>query len=419
MCWNRYSHNARTQIERRRFFNLLISCLAFQTTGVSILFTVFARKISTLGSGIEVFGLSATAFSVTALIAAPFMGMIADRFGRRILVLASLLTHSLAPLGYLLASSGGMFIGVRAVAGALTVGLIPATTSMIADVSLPVERGRWIGYVTGGSAIGFVVGPPLGGALYDLWGLAAPFFAAVSLSFVAFLIALILIPETGNLETHKLNPGKNEAIETSTTSKFTYLTALKNAVPRPYSTFIMLIVISFIAVFAWRFVEPQFHFYIYDVLGWTSARFGLCMSGYAVLYMLAETLLGRLSDRFGRKPVLIVGLMVHAAQYLALISTQSATFIALGIAISGFGEGLFMPALNAYYLDITPDKFRARVLGIKESVFSLAGLTGPALIVLVVQYVPPRGIFLIAGFLILFSAFLIPLMAKNRTLSAI
>lgn len=419
MFWNRFSHNGQNQIDKRRFFNLLISCLAFQTTGVSILFTIFARKISTFGSGIEVFGLSATAFSVTALVAAPFMGMIADRFGRRILVLVSLLTHTLAPLGYLLASSGGMFIGIRAAAGVLTAGLIPVTTSMIADVSPPEERGRWIGYVTGGSAIGFVVGPPLGGALYDLWGLAAPFLTAVSLSFIAFMIALILIPETGNFETHELNPGKNKTIGTSTSSKFTYLKSLQNAVPRPYSTFIMLIVISFIAVFAWRFVEPQFHFYIYDVLGWTSARFGLCMSGYAVLYMLAETFLGRLSDRFGRKPVLMIGLMVHAAQYLALITTQSTAFIALGIAISGLGEGLFMPALNAYYLDITPSKFRARVLGIKESVFSLAGLTGPALIVLVTHFVPPRGIFTIAGFLILFSAFLIPLISKNRTLSAV
>jgi MFS family permease len=184
-------------------------------------------------------------------------------------------------------------------------------------------------------------------------------------------------------------------------------------IPRPYYTLVMLGIISFLAVFAWRFVEPQFHFFIYDVLGWTSARFGLVMSGYAVLLMFAETTLGALSDRFGRRPILMIGLVIHTAQYITLIATGSFIWITLGIAASGLGEGLFMPALNAYFLDITPEGYRARVIGFKESMFSLAGLAGPALVVLAVQYLQPVGIFIIAGALILFSAFLVPLLSQT------
>jgi MFS family permease len=388
----------------------LTICLAFQTTGVSLLFTVFARKISSFGSGIEVFGLSATAFSVSALIAAPLMGLIADRLGRRILLLSSLLVHTIASIGYLYAPTGLSFIGIRAIVGGLTAGMVPATMSMIADISRKDQRGRWIGYVTGWSAIGFVIGPALGGSLFDHWGLATTFLTAAAFSFVAFIIALILIPETRRSHSEEL---ADDQIIISKPQLSTIQTLRKGIIiPNPKRTFLLLLVICFIAVFAWRFTEPPFHFYIYDQLNWTSARFGLIMGGYAVLYMLAETFLGHLSDRYGRKRLLMLGLIIHVSQYITLITTKSTILIAIGITLSGLGEGLFMPALNAYYLDITPENIRARVLGIKESVFSLAGLSGPALVVLVSRYVATRGIFILSGSLILFSAFFVPFMVK-------
>jgi DHA1 family multidrug resistance protein-like MFS transporter len=376
-----------------------------------MLFTVMARKIGTFGQKVEVFGISATAFSLAALVAAPYMGMLADRFGRRRLLLGSLVAHALASLGYLMASTRVTFIALRAVAGGLTAGLVPATIGMIGDLAPQAERGRWIGLVTGWSAIGFVLGPPLGGWIFDQWGLAVPFFAGAVAHTLAFLIALWLIPNTiprlvreseGNLGTTTEKTGILPRLYSSWTT-----------IPRSYHTLVMLGIISFLAVFAWRFVEPQFHFFIYDVLGWTSARFGLVMSGYAVLLMFAETTLGALSDRFGRRPILMIGLVIHTAQYITLITTGSLIWITLGIAASGLGEGLFMPALNAYFLDITPEPYRARVIGFKESMFSLAGLAGPVLVVLAVQYLQPVGIFIIAGALILFSSFLVPLSSQT------
>ena len=172
----------------------------------------------------------------------------------------------------------------------------------------------------------------------------------------------------------------------------------------------ILVIVTFSMVFAWRFAEPQFHFYIYDVLGWSSTRLGAGFSGYTILLVLAETLLGRLSDRFGRRPILMIGFLFHAAQYVALLTTTSFSWIALGMACSGLGEGLFMPALNALYLDITPQQYRARIIGLKESAFSLAGLTGPVLVVVMADHLPPSGIFMIAGAIIVLSAFLVPVM---------
>ena len=404
--------NRPNQTGSRRIIYFMTTCLAFQSTGVSMLFTVFARKIGAMGQGVEVFGLSAAAFSLAALVAAPYMGMLADRLGRRRLLLGSLIAHTLAPLGYLLAPVGSTFIAVRAIAGGLTAGLVPASISMIGDLTPQAERGRWIGFMTGWSALGFVIGPPLGGWLFDRWGLFAPFLIAAATNALAFLIAFGLIPDTTPQDKRPLI---NQVRATSEkVGRISRLSTFRITVPRPYHTWVMLGSISFLVVFAWRFVEPQFHFYIYDILSWTSARFGMVMSGYAILLMLAATTLGVLSDRFGRKLILSFGLVVHTAQYVALIATDSNLWITLGIAASGMGEGLFMPALNAYFLDVSPEQYRAQMIGFKESMFSLGGLVGPALVVLAIRYLQPVSIFIIAGLLILFSAFLVSLSPRVK-----
>ena len=392
----------------RRTFYYLTACLALQMTGSSILYTVYARKIGTLGEGVNVFGFSATAFSLAALIAAPQMGALADRWGRRPILLICQGAHIFAPLIYLIAPTGEIFIGVRALAGAMTAGLNPAILSMIADVAPKEERGRWIGFVNGFSAIGFVIGPPLGGWIFDQWGLAAPFLTAGLASLCAFLIALFSIPETGKQVKLGVHDEQERGDQPAPRAGFL------NAIQRPYGSFVMLVSITFIAVFAWRFVEPQLHFFIYEDLGWTSASFGASFCGYSILLMIAETLLGRLSDRFGRKPILMIGLIIHATQYVAFLTTTSFAWITLGMAFSGLGEGLLMPALNALYLDITPQQYHARIMGVKEAVFSLAGLAGPVLVVFATNYLQPSSIFFLSGALIVLSGLLVPLIPQKR-----
>jgi MFS transporter, DHA1 family, multidrug resistance protein len=88
----------------------LSAVMALQMTGFVMILPLFARRFSELGAGVEALGISAMAYALTSTLAAPFMGALADRFGRRPLVLGSLAAYAAAFSGYLFAPSAGVLI---------------------------------------------------------------------------------------------------------------------------------------------------------------------------------------------------------------------------------------------------------------------------------------------------------------------
>ena len=110
-------------------------CMALQMTSFVIPLPLFALRLEALGAGVKALGISAMAFALTSTLAAPFMGALADRLGRRYLMLVSLAAYVAAYTGYLLAPSAAVFIGVRGLAGAFTAGLMPAVTGLAADLA--------------------------------------------------------------------------------------------------------------------------------------------------------------------------------------------------------------------------------------------------------------------------------------------
>jgi MFS family permease len=374
----------------------LAVCMALQMTSFVIIMPLFARRFSELGAGVEALGTSAVAYALTSTLAAPFMGILADRWGRRPLVLFSLGVYSLAFCGYLLASSAMAFILLRGLTGALTSGLMPAVTAIVADLAPKERRAQWIGIVSGGASVGWIAGPLLGGAFYDQWGYTVPFAVSIVLAVVTLVTALLVIPETRRSQTRtgaETAPLKKASLAVSLASA---LPNLQKSLPPSVSTFVVLLSVCFAVMFAWAFIEPKFMFYAYDDLGWNSSMLGLVMSTYGVAMMLGEFGLSRMSDHFGRKPVIVLGLGLFAAQFMGLAFSQNYVLIALTFVIAGLGNALYDPALSAHLLDIAPAEHHARLLGLKGTAGSLGNILGPALAVLFTPWLPAQGIFLFA-----------------------
>jgi MFS family permease len=398
----------------RNIILLLAASVALMMTGFGIIMPIFARRFGEFGSGVEALGLMTMSFALAQFIAAPFMGTLADRVGRRPLILMGLAAFAAANVGFLFARSTEAFITIRAFEGALTAGLFPAAMGVVGDVVSKNKRARWVGIVMGSYGAGFIFGPVIGGVLYDGWGFAAPFTVSAAMAFLALLAAAILVPETRTPEVRCreiLRKRRDAAVEDSQED------SILASLPRPLHVFGTLLVLDFIGVFAFAFVEPQMVFYFYDELAWTTIQFGIVVSVYGIAMVAGQAGLGQLSDRFGRKPIILIGLLLTASFYAGLALFTWFPLTLLVALVAGLGTALTSPALSAFYLDITAEEHRSRVLGIKESSAALGGVVGPLAVVAVSTITTPQDVFVMSFILMIATAglALFALRAPHRT----
>jgi multidrug resistance protein len=377
----------------RNVILLLSGSVLLMMTGFGIIFPIFARRLEELGGGVQTLGMMTMSFALAQLLGAPLLGSLADRIGRRPPVLLALAAFSLANIGFLFARSTIAFIIIRILEGAFTAGLFPSAMGVVSDVVPEKNRAQWIGVVMASYGAGFFLGPVIGGVLYDLSGYSAPFMASAGVAFLAFISALIMVPETWD-ETRRKRERLRKRWEISRLSVPKYL--FWDSFPQPLSIFFCLLALDFIVIFAFAFVEPQMIFYMYDKLGWTTVQFGILISVYGLTTVIGQGLFGRSSDHYGRKPIIILGMFLNSFLYLGLAFLPDFYWMLLVTVISGLGDSMIMPALSAFYLDITPEQHRSRVIGIKESVVALGGVAGPLLVAVLSPIFTPRGIFGIA-----------------------
>ena len=323
-----------------RIIWLLAVSLGLLMTGYAITMPIFARRLGEFGSGVGALSLMSTAYALAGIVASPFMGTLADRIGRRPLVLGSLVSFALANIGFLLATSTEMLVVMRALEGALSAGLFPAALGIVADIAPQDKRSRWLGFVTGGASVGWVLGPLAGGVLYDAWGFEAPFLLSAGMGLLAFAAAAILVPETRPRAVRQREAFRLRRAGRRRTAGLapTQAESFRATLPRPLSAFGVLLFISFAMYCAWAFFEPQLLFYVFDDLGWTTAQFGMAAGGYGLASALGQTTLGRVGDRFGRKPSIVIGLILFSAQFTGLIFTNSLGLVLISFAIGGFGR---------------------------------------------------------------------------------
>jgi DHA1 family tetracycline resistance protein-like MFS transporter len=354
-------------------------------TGYGIVMPVFAKRLGEFGSGVEALGFMTMAFAIAQFLLAPFMGTLADRFGRRPLILVALAGVVIANLAYLLVESTGAYIAVRFFQGAITAGLLPAAMGVVGDIMPEQQRAQWVGILMGSYSAGFIFGPALGGFLYDHWGFAAPFSLSAGLALLGLLSAIWMVPETRFI-----------AAQPQATSQRPTLPKpdLLASLPRPLYLLATLLLLDFVTVFAFAFMEPQMVFYLYDELGFSTTQFGLIVGGYGLAMVAGQTILGRLSDRFGRRPLIALGFSLNLLFYLGMTLVHDFGLMFVVAVVAGLGGSLLAPALSAFYLDITTEAHRSRVMGLKESSAALGGVVGPLLVAVASWWLSAQSIFM-------------------------
>ncbi len=358
-------------------------------TGFSLLFPVMPLYARQLSASVSQVGLIVALGSyVTALFLVPF-GILADRLGRRTLLVTGFTAFTLAPLLYLMADTPGQLLWFRAVHGLATAAFIPVVTSLVIDLASPSRRGEVVGWYTTSTQLGFVAGPVTGGLLLSHYGFEVAFYgcsAITMLGLVFILFRLTTIPQrlSGEMALDRsLNWLSQRRVFAGLLAPF-------------FVTFGSGTIAAYIPLYGKGF-------------GITEAQAGFIVTAVYITSTVLRTPAGRLSDKIGRKPVILLGLAISALS-VALIS-QFHSFVSLVVValFFGIGMGLAIPPSFALVADVASSGMRGLAMGMTSS-FLQAGIAVGATVMGIVAGISNFEIMFIAcafsltfGLLLIFS----------------
>jgi len=306
-------------------------------------------------------------YSLAQFVSSPLLGRLSDRVGRRPVLMASLSVFAAAYIWLGCATALWMVFAARALGGA-GAGNIAAAQAYIADVTTPENRAKGMGLVGAAFALGFIIGPALGGLLARggpaSADLRAPAWVAAALSTVALLGVVLLLPES--LPPERRGSGK----------KIRRIVALSAVLRRPVLS--RLIVALFLIVLAFSGMESVFALWALQQFGWGPAQVAYIFAYFGLLSAsLQGVLIGRLAARFGEDRLLPFGLALMCGGLAILPFPRGLPL--LGIAATGLalGTGLAQPSLNSLISRHADRDEQGQVLGVSQSGGGLARVLGP------------------------------------------
>ncbi len=342
------------------FFTVFIDLMGF---GILIpILPTFASK----GLGISDFqiGIIVAVYSLMQFIFNPLMGRLSDRYGRRPLILLTLLTTSFSYLIFSLSNSFILLFISRIVAG-IGGSNISVAQAYIADVTTSAERSKGMGLIGAAFGLGFVFGPLIGGYLASL----SYFFAgmgAAAFSALAFLFAFIFLKES--------NTKKNKNLPFS--FKIVNLTDLKFIFSITGLALVMLMFTDII--FAEANIYGTFALLGYKVYGFTDAQNGLMFGVIGIAGSFVQLWLIRyLTDYFKERSLLLAGALLMGAGLAFMPYGKTFAHLAFASVLFAFGVGTLQPVILSLVSRRSPDSAQGLVLGLNQSMASFASVLGP------------------------------------------
>jgi DHA1 family tetracycline resistance protein-like MFS transporter len=353
-------------------------------TRTSIVFIFITRLIDSIGFGIvmpvlpqlllelgapdlataaRTAGVLLVIYALLQFLCGPLIGNLSDRFGRRPVILFSLLAFGLDYLLMGIAPTiGWLFLG-RAIAGIAGAVYVPAN-AFVADITPPQERAKAFGTVSAAFGIGFILGPAIGGLLGE-FGPRAPFFAAAGLAGVNVVFGLLVLPES-------LPPSRRRLFSWKRANPLGAVMALRH-----YPTVLGLALVTLLTLVGTNVYPSSWAFFTAMRFDWSPAMIGLSLAvtgvGMAVVQL---TLTGRFVKSLGEWRTALLGLWMAIAAYVAYAVIPSGWMV-FPIALGSSLQALCFPALNAMMSSRVRADQQGELQGAVASLASVAAIVGP------------------------------------------
>lgn len=317
------------------------------------------------------FGLLFASFSLAQLIATPIMGRLSDQYGRKPLLLISLLGTSISLALFASASSIWMLFVARILDG-ITGGNNSVAQAMISDVTTKEDRAKAFGVLGATFGVGFVLGPAVGGILGTI-NLATPFWFASVLALAATIIGAIILRETNidKRETKSKDIGIGTIIQALSSESVGRLLLLSLAVFVAQNTMII-----------------GFQSFSVDFLKLSTARIGLIFTLFGLLNVAVQGFgIKWLLTRYRRKKRLVQNLLLLSALFMLTVSmSQGYWFFVISMLIYGLFSSPVGAILTSLISENTNNEDQGGVLGVNQSMMSIGQIVGPLLAALVVAH---------------------------------
>ena len=312
------------------------------------------------------------AYAITQFVFAPLIGNLSDKFGRRPIILISLLGFTLDYILLALAPSiTWLFIG-RIIAG-ITGASITTASAYIADISTIENRAKNFGMIGAAFGLGFIIGPVIGGLLGQ-YGARVPFYAAAALCFLNFLYGYFILPESLPKEKRSvLNLKKANPI-----GSFLHL--------KKYPKLIGLASSMFLLYVASHAIQSNWSFFTMYKFNWDEKMVGISLGVIGLLVALVQGVLIRwVNPWLGNEKSIYAGFFLYSLGMLLFTFANQSWMMFIFLIPYCLG-GIAGPALQAVISIQVPETEQGKIQGTLTSLMSASAIVGPPLMTGIFYY---------------------------------
>ena len=388
-------------MNKRLAFVFIIITLTIDAMGIGLIIPVMPELLREIGGGdlgnAAIWGgVLSTVFAAMQFLVGPTLGSMSDRYGRRPVLLISLVVIAVDFVVMGLAHSIWLLVITRIVGG-IAAATQSTAAAFIADISTPENRSANFGILGATFGVGFVLGPLLGGLLGE-FGFRVPFFAAAGLATFNLILGYFVLPETVTDKIRRpFDPARSNP-----------LGALRQI--RKITGLARFLVVFFLYEFAFYVYPAVWVYFSKTQFGWNSAMIGLSLASFGISIAVVQGLFIRhIIPKLGERKTIVFGLIFNISVFLVLGFITSAFWAFLLAPVSALGA-IVIPAMRGIMANKAEDNQQGEVQGIVASTQSLAVIFAP----LVLTYVfyastRPESSFNLPGAPFLFSAAIVSL----------
>ena len=337
--------------------------------GFGLILPLLPYYAETFGASDTVVGLLVASYAAAQLIGAPILGRFSDRFGRRPILLLSLVGTLLGFLLLGFANTLWILFAARILDG-LTGGNISVAQAYITDVTDAKDRAKGLGMIGAAFGLGFIIGPASGGLLSQ-WGYAVPAFVAAVLVLINLVMVSLWLPES-------LPPEKRETTATATKRPAVTFSALLEALKRPFTG--PLLITRFFFGLAFAIFQTIFALYALRRFNLDATQTGFILTYVGVLAAVVQgVLVGRLSERFRDDVLIFVSVGIMALSLLGWALSPSVAVLLIILAPTAFAGGILNTVLSSALTKAVEPQEIGGILGLSASIESATRVLAPTL----------------------------------------